>query len=108
MIKAYYKLIRDKIPAILKKKKIKFITKKINKNKINYYLKLKLKEEVYEILEANQEQDIINEIADIYEIIEAILKQYKISNKKVINYKKQKKKLKGGFDKKILLISTEE
>ena len=93
----YTKLVRDKIPEILDKKGIVF-TKRIATAK-EYRIELikKLDEEIKEFL---QKKDIY-ELADIMEVIESLKKLPEF--KRVNEIKKEKKKQRGGFKKRIIL-----
>ena len=84
----YNKLVRDKIPGIIKKKGETSIFHTANKKEYWEGLKQKLKEEVEEFLRKPNEE----ELADILEVIYAICE-----------FKKIKKKERGGFEKKIIL-----
>lgn len=99
----YNKLVRDKIPAIIK-----------NKNQIpsihiadskEYYQKLKqkLQEEVSEFLK----DDNPEELADILEVIYALCDFKKITKQKLERTRKAKLKKKGGFKKRIVLDEVE-
>ena len=99
------KLIRDRIPEIIiannKTLNIKVIT---DDTEFFSFLKKKLTEEVNEFLEATDDNNAQEEIADIFEVIEEIcdFKQYK---KDIIeNYKLNKKNERGGFKKRIVLL----
>ena len=101
------KLVRDKIPEIIKNKN-QTCEIKIIQNDSEYLSALheKLLEEVNEFIEASVKNDRsqeVEEMADILEVIEAIyaLKKY---DAELIQEKKQKKKLeRGGFKKRIVL-----
>ena len=101
------KLVRDKIPEIMKKNKAEPNIKiaKCDKEYLSA-LNKKLLEEVNEFIEVsnNSEAELIKkEIADILEVIEAIckLKNYKMDT--IYEIKSNKKKERGGFDKRIIL-----
>lgn len=97
------KLIRDKIPEILSAKKIKFKVSKLNDKQFRKALKNKLLEEVIELKDAKTKDELLNELADVHEVFEVILKNNRISMKDVAK-KQQKKRIKrGGFDKKLFL-----
>jgi len=101
--KIYNKLIRDKIPEIIKSKgkvpKVSVLTEE----KYRKALKEKMGEEVKELLEAKTNNDILNELADIQELIKAIAKNHRITIKAVENKRKKKKRERGSFKKKIFL-----
>ena len=95
----YNKLVRDKIPQIIKEKG------KIPKTHIadekEYWdkLKIKLREEVDEFIKDSNK----DEMADIFEVITAInsLKGWNIEE--IIKTQKKKRKERGGFRDKIIL-----
>jgi len=95
----YNKLVRDKIPDILKQKGI--ISKTHIANNTEYWFKLKdkLKEEVEEFLKDSKEE----ELADILEVIDSICKFKNISRQKLEFIKKEKALKRGTFNNKIIL-----
>ena len=66
----YDKLVRDRIPEIIKKQGGEFVVRKATEEEYFFYLKKKLIEEVKEFLE----EPSIKEMADIQEVMNAILK----------------------------------
>jgi len=103
-MKKYNKLVRDRIPEIIEAdgSSYKF---HIAKDK-EYRLKLteKLREEVEEFLE----KPCAEEIGDVLEVIEAIIKLHNIEIDDIKQQKLTKRKNHGGFTKKIILESTEK
>ncbi|MHA1500630.1 MAG: phosphoribosyl-ATP pyrophosphohydrolase [Candidatus Heimdallarchaeota archaeon] len=97
----YNKLIRDKIPEIIKKPVIKTIE---NDNEFLQFLIEKLLEEVQEFKD-NPSQD---ELADILEVTHAIVKAQKWSLRLIESVRKKKHIQRGGFSKKLFLISVNE
>jgi predicted house-cleaning noncanonical NTP pyrophosphatase (MazG superfamily) len=99
----YNKLVRDKIPEILKEKKVKFKSHTATKKE---YLD-KLYEKLIEELEEFKAKPSIEEFADMLEVLEYIAKFHGFE----LNDIKQAKKLKilerGGFNKKIILDETD-
>ena len=100
------KLVRDKIPKIVKEKGINSYKFKNVQNDELFYtlLKKKLLEEVNEFVES----DSVEELADILEVFYTILnfKNIKIEDVEKIRVKKLKGR--GGFQKRILLVSKKE
>jgi len=92
------KLVRDKIQEIVQKKGKNIIFRIAEKQEYKKLLLEKLKEEVNEFISDQNEE----EIADILEVIDALIKEYKFSKKKIKEIKKQKKLEKGGFKKMIV------
>lgn len=102
--KEYYKLVRDKIPEILKEKGIIFHSHIADDNEYESELYLKLQEELEEfILKPSTE-----ELADMLEVIDAIRMFHDISIDDLKKVKIKKKKERGGFKNKIILDTTEE
>lgn len=95
----YNKLVRDKIPEIIKKKGEKYKTHIANDKEYWGKLKEKLQEEI----EKFGENETIEEMADILEIIDAMCSYKKFNKRKLESVKKQKAKERGRFKKKIIL-----
>ncbi|MBO5096408.1 MAG: nucleoside triphosphate pyrophosphohydrolase [Bacilli bacterium] len=102
-MKIYNKLVRDNIPEIMINNGAKPVTRTLEDNEYYEELKKKLLEETKEFLESNN----IEEIADIEEVILAILKYNNWHWEKLENIRKNKADKKGSFDKKIFLINEE-
>lgn len=104
-MKEYYKLVRDKIPEIIKADggECKFHVAK--KWEFEILLFVKLREEINEFFQ----NPCANEIADILEVIETIARVKGIGLNDIKTQKKEKKATRGGFNKKIVLeIATEK
>jgi predicted house-cleaning noncanonical NTP pyrophosphatase (MazG superfamily) len=95
----YNKLVRDKIPEIVKKEGQIPVIRVANKKEYWQALKQKLKEEVEEFLKRSNKE----ELADILEIIYAICDFKKIDKKELEKLRKKKAKERGGFKKRIIL-----
>lgn len=95
----YNKLVRDKIPEIIKRKGKEPIIHIANKKEYWQGLREKLKEEVDEFLKKLNKE----ELADILEIIYAICDFKEINKNNLENLRKKKVKERGGFKKKIIL-----
>lgn len=107
MKKVYNKLVRDKIPEIIKKNGDSCVTKKLNQKEFRVEALKKVVEEANELLGAKDSKiEMIEELADLQEIISTVMDAYKISSKEVSKEKASRKKQRGGFAKKIFLIET--
>lgn len=104
----YNKLIRDRIPEITKADGWISKTKVLDKPEFLNELKKKILEEAKELNKSQKEKDLINELVDIQEIIDAILKEKKIKFRIFNQIQAQKRKKRGGFKKKLFLIKTIE
>lgn len=95
----YNKLVRDKIPEVIKSKGGKFIIHVADDDEYYKKLKEKLLEEVNEFLKNDNEE----EVADILEVIYAILVSKNVNKEKIEEIRKKKADKRGGFEKKIIL-----
>jgi len=100
-IMKYNKLVRDRIPEIIRKKGEVAITHTASKKEYWEKLKEKLGEEVDEFFEDGS--DSKDEIIDILEIVYAICDFKKIDKKRLETLRKKKAKERGGFKKRIIL-----
>ncbi len=100
----HQKLVRDKIPQIIEKNGETPIYHILSDKEYKKELDKKLVEEVKEYLK----DDNSEELADILEVIESILKYKNISLEEFAKTKQKKKDSRGGFDKKIFLEKTIE
>lgn len=98
----YNKLVRDKIPEIIKQKGKTPIIHVADDKEYWQKLKEKLKEEIDEFLKKDSEE----ELADILEIIYAICDFKKIDKKKLEILRKKKAEKRGSFKNKIILDET--
>ncbi|TEB11971.1 nucleoside triphosphate pyrophosphohydrolase [Pelotomaculum propionicicum] len=100
----YNKLIRDKIPEIIEKSGKKAITKKLDNENYKKFLDQKLSEELQEYLDS----DSVNELADLVEVIHAILKYKRIEIPDFYDIQKKKAKERGAFNQRLLLLEVIE
>lgn len=105
--KYYNKLVRDKIPAIIKQNGKLSNYKILDTDQYSIKLDEKLKEELDEYLFAPSNEKI-NELADITEVIYAIVKNYGISLEEFHLIREAKLAERGGFKERILLKDVKE
>ena len=99
----YSKLVRDLIPEIIEKTGQRPIIRILDEEEYAVQLNAKLNEEVQEYLESGE----VEELADIAEVIEAILAHKGVSVEELMRIKAEKKAGRGGFEKQILLIQVD-
>jgi len=102
-VKIYNKLVRDRIPEIIEAEGNKPIFNIMTEEEYYRELLLKLREELNEFLESES----LEEIADIYEVLEAIMSYKGISPSQLKLLQSEKRSERGGFDKRIFLYGVE-
>lgn len=98
MERIYNKLVRDKIPNIIKEKKETPVVKILDDDEYKEALEKKLYEEYQEVIKASGE-DRVEELADMLEIIKALAKLENKTLDDVIEIANKK----GAFEEKIFL-----
>jgi predicted house-cleaning noncanonical NTP pyrophosphatase (MazG superfamily) len=96
---SYNKLIRDKVPQIIKEQGSTPIVETLNSKEYLKALNKKLQEELNEYYEDNS----VEELADIVEVIHAILKHKEVPLHKFEAIRKNKAIKRGTFDDKLFL-----
>lgn len=100
----YRKLVRDKIPDIIQAKGDDYVARVADGEEFLTKLKEKLREEVNEFVASGDSE----EVADIYEVLDAMMKEMSIDKEAVLAAQRQKRKDRGGFEKRIILESSEK
>lgn len=102
-MKIYNKLVRDNIPQIMVNNGASPVTRILDNEEYISELNRKILEEVHEYLESGE----IEELADIEEIIRAILTFKGVSLEEFDNVRNQKVLKRGAFNKRIYLEREE-
>lgn len=100
----YHKLVRDKIPEIIKQSGKQCVCSTLSENDYLLLLDQKLNEELQEY----QESKSMEELADLLEVIHAVALARGSSIEEVEQIRIQKAEKRGGFEKRILLESVIE
>lgn len=103
-MKIYNKLVRDKIPEIIKATGKSFDVHYAKKEEILPLLETKLNEEVSEYLEDKN----LEELADVMEVLFGLAGALGYSDQDLINKRNAKKEARGGFEKGIVLEKVYE
>ncbi|MEB3342505.1 nucleoside triphosphate pyrophosphohydrolase [Okeania sp.] len=103
MRQEYNKLVRDHMPEIIRKSGIECETVTLSEREYQQALRQKIIEEAQEVATANN-ADLVIEIADLLEVVDALLKSYGISRNQVRLEKDKKRASKGDFDNKTMLL----
>lgn len=102
--KLYNKLVRDNIPEIMKAQGLNPETRILDDVEYKKFLRLKLVEEAGETNAAKTHEEIVKELGDVWEVIEAIMQNEGISPQDVQALKQKRREERGGFFKRIFLI----
>lgn len=102
----FNKLVRDKIPEKIQHNGEEAVTAQLEKNILSQLLKRKLVEEALEVLDSEEREDLIVEIADVLEVLDGILAQHQIDIQVILQQKEKKREKAGGFEKGIYLKRT--
>lgn len=105
MQKIYHKLVRDRIPEIIRANNNTCEIEVMNEESYQQALRQKLIEEAQEVATAD-EQHLITELADLYEVIDALLSCHHITLSQVQGEQIQRRTARGGFSQRIRLLST--
>lgn len=102
----YNKLVRDRIPEIMRQDGWDPKTRILGEDEYAVALRDKLIEEATELHDAIGRDEIVKELGDLWEVVEALMKQKDISLTEVQSLKQKRRMERGGFDDKIFLIES--
>ncbi len=100
----YNKLVRDNIPEIMADNGQRATFTVLDADTHKFYLEAKLDEEVNEYHESHDAE----ELADILEVVYALGKAAGYTSAEINAIYREKHKVKGGFDKRICMLKSEE
>ena len=102
---SYNKLVRDKIPEIIERNEGRSCkTKVLNDDEYLFELNKKIKEELDEYLESGE----VEELADLEEVLRAILDSKGVSYEEFEKIRQEKVNKRGAFKDRIYLEGLEE
>lgn len=102
----FKKIVRDNIPENIEFKGEHVQQKKVEGDLLTIALKTKLVEESLEVFDATSTTEIIEEIADVLEVLDSLISNLDISYDEIHKVKNEKREQKGGFNKGIVLLKT--
>ena len=106
MEKVYNKLVRDNIPTIIEQDNEVPFTRILNDNDYKKELYKKLKEECDEVIDSKNTFELLEELADLLEVIKSIAQLEDKTIEDIIEIANQKRLKRGGFEKRIFLEKT--
>ena len=102
------KLVRDKIPQIIKESGKTPVTKILNQEEYITELRKKSQEELQEYLTAETDEEALEELADLLEVIHALAKVHGSTIEEVDKIRAEKAAKRGGFTDKVFLIEVQD
>ncbi|MBH5318563.1 nucleoside triphosphate pyrophosphohydrolase [Paenibacillus sp. GSMTC-2017] len=104
---AYNKLVRDKIPHIIKSKGKSCRTTILNEVQYKEELNKKLSEEISEYNNAANATEALEELADVLEVIQALAKVHGMTWEQLESLRMDKAEQRGGFQERVYLIEVD-
>lgn len=104
----YNKLVRDGIPAIIQQSGRKYEAQALSRREFEKALLSKLIEEANEVREAFSKSDMEIEIADLFEVMDTLVACYNLDREKITGIQIQRRRERGGYDKKVRLNWVEQ
>lgn len=102
----FNKLVRDKVPSNIERGGELVSKARLAGEPLLRALREKLAEEAFEVLDALDQDSIVSELADVTEVIDAILKMLKVDREELLSRQKEKNEKAGGFNDGIVLLRT--
>lgn len=101
------KLWRDKTPARIAPEGAKVYSRKLDDAEFNLQLRNKLLEEAEEVHTAQTRQELISEIADVFEVIDTLAQLHGITKDEIYAFQAQKREERGGFEGRLFVEKSE-
>ena len=102
----FNKLVRDKIPDNIKARGENVELLRLEGEALIAALKRKVVEEAFEVVDSKTTQQMVEELADLREVMDALKNQLGISEKDVKKVQNSKAKSRGGFNEGLMLTRT--
>jgi predicted house-cleaning noncanonical NTP pyrophosphatase (MazG superfamily) len=106
----YPKLVRDNIPDIIKERTGTNPEQRIASDDAEFesFLLKKVVEEAVELQHSGEQDNLEEEIADINELIETLMRLRDKKAEEIAAIQKEKREKNGGFEKRIIMLSKVE
>jgi predicted house-cleaning noncanonical NTP pyrophosphatase (MazG superfamily) len=106
-MKQYGKLVRDRIPEIIERAGKSATWRELSAGEFRLALRAKVLEEAKELVDASDDA-LLSELADLEEVIEAILCSYNLSRDQLAAAQQRKNDERGAFTKRLFLESVDD
>lgn len=97
------KLIRDKIPMLMKQASVKFEARIADNDEFKDLIVKKMQEEVQELMDDRS----LEEAADVYEVFLSLIKLWGHDIHDVIECADEKREERGGFSERVVLVKSD-
>jgi predicted house-cleaning noncanonical NTP pyrophosphatase (MazG superfamily) len=103
---AFGKLVRDAIPDLIASRGESVVSYRATGPEMGRLLKVKLLEEAMEVFRSSNQPGLMDELADLLEVVDALRVNAKLTLKDLENRRRQKRQTRGGFDEGRVLVAT--
>lgn len=104
----YNKLIRDRIPKIIKEAGWSPTIRTLKKSEFLSAIKKKVLEEAGELIKAKDKKGVVDEIIDIQELLDVLSSEIKLEKAELKKLQNMKRKKRGGFKKRLFLVKQKK
>jgi len=104
----YNKLVRDRIPTLISKKGCSCRVRRLTAAAYPRALKAKIREEADELSTARGKAQLLSELIDLQELVDAYRAVLGIGEKSFRGLVRRKRRMRGGFSERLFLEYTEE
>ena len=104
----YNKLVRDRIPEIIAAGGKSFRTRILEEKEYHSEIRKKLHEELSEYEDTDNNEDALEELADLLELIHAAASVHGATYSQLEEIRQRKAEKRGGFNERIFLIEVED
>lgn len=104
----YNKLVRDRIPEVIEATGKSFSTRILDENEYQTELRRKMHEEINEYVATENNEDALEELADLLELIHAAATVHGATFSQLEELRTKKAEKRGGFNERIFLIEVDD
>jgi predicted house-cleaning noncanonical NTP pyrophosphatase (MazG superfamily) len=109
MKKIYYrKLIRDRIPDVMRAKGKSFSVRALDRATFERELLKKVEEEASALSNVKTRAELIDELVDVMDVVDEVRRVKKISTQAIKKKQREHRATKGGFKKKYFLVWSQD
>lgn len=101
------KLWRDDAVSMMEKHGSRMHWRTLNDAEFDEQLRLKLIEEVHEVCMTSTKPDLISELGDIFEAIDALCRLHGVERQEILASQEKKRQERGGFDHRVFVEKAE-